>query len=53
METTNTNIHGWQCPRCGYFEATPLDRREETAICPTCGGLVCRHDFDSEIEDFE
>ena len=50
METTNTNIRGWQCPRCGYFEAEPLDRREETAICLSCGALVCGHDFEEELE---
>ena len=50
MEAINTNIHGWWCPRCGYFESSPLDRREETAICPTCGALVCGHDFEKELE---
>ena len=51
METTNTNIHGWWCPRCGYFESSSLDRREETAICPTCGCLVNGHDPEEERED--
>ena len=50
MEAINTNIHGWWCPRCGYFNAESLDRREETSICPTCGALVCGHDFEEELE---
>ena len=64
MEAINTNIHGWWCPRCGYFEASPLYRYRsilnsdnDRTICPTCGALVCRRDFDynfdMQIEGFE
>ena len=51
MKAINMNIHGWRCPRCGYFKSSSLDRREETAICPSCGGLVCGHDVEEEKEE--
>lgn len=33
----------WHCPRCGEFEAPPLERewgRGLQTICPTCGALI-------------